>query len=122
MSAPCLASRRRSCFHAVAGLATPGFDSEQSVMVEALAKRRVFSPECSHFLETTYWFDPPVAPSVVRTLRPAGRIEPLECSHMLLKPASTAALTREQLYAGLRTIRLVADAIREAGTVPAGIV
>jgi hypothetical protein len=39
------------------------------------------------------------------------------------QPASTPApITRDQLIAGLRTIRIVADAIREAGTIPAGIV
>lgn len=37
-------------------------------------------------------------------------------------PSTPAPVTREQLIAGLRTIRLVADAIREAGTIPAGIV
>ena len=43
---------------------------------------------------------------------------------MLTQSASTPArpVTREQLIAGLRTIRIVADAIREAGTIPAGIV
>jgi hypothetical protein len=42
---------------------------------------------------------------------------------MLSKPASSAApVTRDHLIAGLRTIRIVADAIREEGTIPAGIV
>ena len=43
---------------------------------------------------------------------------------MLTQAASTAArpVTREQMIAGLRTIRIVADAIRDAGTIPAGIV